>query len=121
MTEANSTSERIDADDAGCSLTETEAQRRRERVTDKLFPFLEAVERPDDGVTFEFEDTEEAVENVMEFVRLEHQCCSFAVFDLELRSDDEPARLTISGEGSTEMYEKGIKPLLAEYDAELVV
>lgn len=120
MSRNDSTPDQTDADEVGCTLTETEAERRRERATDKLFPHLEAVERREDGVTFEFEDTDEAVENVMEFTRLEHQCCSFAAFDLQLRSDDEPARLTISGEGSVEMYEKGMKPLLAEYDAGLV-
>lgn len=120
MSEDDSTPDRIDVDGIGCTLTETEAERRRERATDELFPHLEAVERRDDGVTFEFEDTDGAVESVMEFVRLEHQCCSFATFDLELRPDDEAARLSISGEGSVEMYEQGMKPLLAEYDAELV-
>lgn len=174
MTEDDSTPDRLDADGIACTLTEEEADRRRECATDELLPHIEAVEKrdgdegdderddgkgdggkgddgkgdggkEDDGkendgrgngddegdggegdggaeprVTLTFAGTDEAVEAMTEFVRLEHQCCSFARFDLEVTPGAEANRLTVSGEGADAMFEQGMKPLLAEYDPELL-
>ena len=122
MTENDSNPDRLDAGGIACTLTEAEAERRRERARSDLFPHLEAVEAEDGeaGVTLTFAGTDEAVEAVTEFVRLEHQCCSFARFDLTITPREEANRLAISGEGADAMFEHGMKPLLEEYDPKLL-
>ena len=120
MTESDSTLGRLDADGIGCTLTESEAEQRSDRATSELFPHLEAVESRDGSVVLTFEGTDEAVAAAVEFVRREHQCCSFAHFDIEITPHSEPIRVTISGEGADAMFEQGIKPVVAEYDPELV-
>lgn len=120
MTENDSTPEHLDADGIACTLTEEEAQRRRQRATSELLPHLEATESRDDGAVLTFGGTDEAVAAAMEFVRNERQCCSFAHFEIEIPPRSEPIRVTISGEGADAMFEQGIKPLVAEYDPELV-
>jgi hypothetical protein len=120
MTENDSTPERLDADGIAYTLTEAEAERRRERASSDLFPHLESVTAEDGDGPITVAGTEEAVEARTAFGRREHQCCSFARFDLTITPRDETNRLAVSGEGADAMFEQGMKPLLEEYDPELL-
>ncbi|MFB6296791.1 MAG: hypothetical protein ABEH66_08160 [Halobacteriales archaeon] len=101
-----------------CTLTEAEARERRETVKSELFPHLSDLAVGDGTVTMTVDDG--ALDVVTTYVRLEHECCSFAAFDLTVTPYDDPIELTMRGEGLDALFEEGLKPMVEEYDPSLL-
>lgn len=87
--------------EVSCTLTETEADARGDWVEDEFLPVLEGVEERDDGFTFSFPDTDDALETVVTAVLLESRCCSDQGYTLDVPADGDEIRLTVTGPAGT--------------------
>jgi hypothetical protein len=102
-----------------CTISdETRADRER-FVRTELAPHVEAIERRDpDGWRFVVDD--DGLGGVTTFARREHECCSFATFELTVTPGDADSVLAIHGpDGTDEMFRDLVDTLVAEFDVEL--
>lgn len=103
-----------DPDGVSCTLTDAEVDRRSEWVSSELVPHLERVDEREDGFTFVFPFSDDALAAVMKFVQLESRCCSFGSFDVSV-SPADPVLLDFYGpEGSKELIAEGFVSRLPE-------
>jgi hypothetical protein len=76
-----------DTTNISCKLTSAELQKRRESVLSLLkSKALEKKELPD-GYSFKFENTDEMIDALTDFVKSERQCCDFFNFAINIRND----------------------------------
>lgn len=102
-----------------CTIGEETRADREQFVRTELAPYVEAIERRDAGGWRLLLD-DEGLEGATTFVRREHECCSFATFELTVTPGDADDVLAIHGpDGTDEMFRTLVDRLDAEFDVEL--
>jgi hypothetical protein len=105
-----------------CTLDGDEAVDRQAFVAETFAPHVERIEMREDGWRIQVEHAEPAVDGITTFARREHECCSFAHYEVHLTPGDGPNALSIYGpEETADLFRAGlVEPLVSEFDAELV-
>lgn len=78
-----------------CTLSDGAKRARREEIGDSLLGWAKAVTEIETGYTVEFENGH--AREIVEFIELERECCSFFEFGLHFGADNGPTTLTITG------------------------
>jgi hypothetical protein len=118
MDETDSAPGEPGTDGIACTLTGDEIAERREMIRTRLFPHLRDLDVVGDRVTMTLDD--DALDTASEYVRLEHECCSFLAFDLHVTPHEEPIELELSGEGVGQAFEEGLRPMVEADDPGLL-
>jgi hypothetical protein len=80
-----------------CKLTTLEIQKRRSTVIDSLKNHILETKELEDGYAFKFEGTDKVVDELVEFIKTERECCDFFNFNLSVSGDKSEAWLHITG------------------------
>lgn len=92
-----------------CTLSDEDFRRREREVIEKLMPRVTSVESIAEGSIYSFPSDAETLAEVLEFVRLERQCCPFLDFHLSLERTG-PIKLSLTGpKGAKEFIENTFK------------
>lgn len=80
-----------------CRLTSPELQRRKAEVISGLKNQVrDRLELPD-GYRYSFEGKNSVLNELLEFIKTERQCCSFFKFNLTIESEEDQIVLSITG------------------------
>lgn len=102
-----------------CTITGETRAEREQFIRTEFAPYVETIEPRDPG-GWRFVVAEEGLAGVTTFVRREHDCCSFATFEVTVTPGDDDHVLAIHGpEGTVEMFRDLVDTLVAEFDADL--
>lgn len=93
-----------------CTLTSPALRQRKATVIASLkAEVLEKTELPD-GFSYRFNGSDSMVDELIDFIKTERQCCSFFTFGLSVKGDLSAAWLTLTGpEGAKEFIEKELE------------
>ena len=80
-----------------CSLTSDELLERKKELKEKIFPQMIKKQSLDNGYIYYFEDNQQLVEDILEFIGKEKQCCPFFKFDFSVLPFKKGLALQISG------------------------
>ncbi|MFB6220554.1 MAG: Zn-dependent oxidoreductase [Halolamina sp.] len=99
-----------------CTLSDEDAQRRRDQLPPVLAERFDGATVHDEGrVTLRFEGVEGPLSALASFVTAEHECCSFATYDLAVEPPYEATRLEVDGpDGTAEMFREGFIDVLGD-------
>lgn len=87
------------------------AQREKHQAnTEQLFGSVEQIEELPDGYAFRWRAESVTILKVADFISLEHLCCPFFNFALELEAENGPLWLKLSGRAGVKQF------ILAELD-----
>ncbi|MFL5766022.1 MAG: hypothetical protein ACJ77K_18905 [Bacteroidia bacterium] len=76
-----------DTSNVSCKLTSADLQKRRETVLSLLkSKTIEERELPN-GYSFRFDNTDEMIDTLTDFVKSERQCCDFFNFTINIKND----------------------------------
>lgn len=78
-----------------CTLSSKDQIERRTQVRSVLSKAVLAVEESETGYTITFES--ESAPEILEYIRLERECCTFFLFSLEFPPKHGPLALSITG------------------------
>lgn len=110
MTESNTESR----PPVACTATSEQQEERSENVRTLVARYVETTERGD-GYTFVFEEIDETLPAIAEFVTNERKCCAFADYEITVSPPYEKTRLTTTGpEGTKAVFEEMIELLEEE-------
>src|SRR5699024_7806043 len=70
------------SDTIACSLEDAELKERLDHLRTGLFSRTNAVQKEGNGFRFSFDASDDRVASVLEFIRLERECCPFLTFRL---------------------------------------
>jgi len=84
-----------------CSLSSADLAVRRESLLARVGAAVVAHEWLPDGLRLELADSAAGIEDVLELVRAEHQCCRFLHFRVELGPGAAPVTLELTGPPGT--------------------
>jgi hypothetical protein len=79
-----------------CTLTEAELRERRRTVLDSIRDTAISVGENDDGYSFRFIPTPDALAKLSNLVELERQCCQFLTFKIIVKPQ-QPILLEVTG------------------------
>ncbi len=95
-----------------CTLTDQAKRARRTEFGEKLAGYITKTVENETGFTAEFENGHAA--EIVEFVELERECCSFFSFTLSFAPNGGPTTLEISGpDGAKEFLAEAFRPQAA--------
>jgi hypothetical protein len=98
-----------------CTLPEEQERERSEQKFQILVSTYEGIKEHDDGYTFLFDGTDEALSAVAAFVANELRCCSFAEYTIDVSPPYEKTRLTVTGpDGTKEVFGGLVEKLESE-------
>lgn len=99
-----------------CTLSPEDAQRRRDQLPPVLVERFDGTTVHDEGrITVRFEGVAKPLSALASFVAAEHECCSFAAYDLVVEPPYEATRLEVRGpEGTAELFREGFADVLAK-------
>ena len=87
-----------------CTLSSPELRKRKETVIAGLKArFIEKRELKD-GYAFKFTGDDNMVDQLMEFIKSERQCCGFFTFTLTVSGDKSEAWLALTGPVGTKLF-----------------
>ena len=87
-----------------CSLTSPELQKRRETVLASLKAQMVDKKELKDGYAFKFAGNDKMVDELVEFVKTERECCGFFTFGLSVSGDKSEAWLELTGPGAAKEF-----------------
>jgi hypothetical protein len=73
--------------DLSCKLTSTDLQKRKINVLSVLKNKILEKKELNDGYSFKFENSDEMIDLLTDFIKSERQCCDFFNFALSVRND----------------------------------
>ncbi|QYO64033.1 hypothetical protein [Leptolyngbya sp. 7M] len=92
-----------------CTLSDEDFRRREREIIGNLMPRVTSVESMAEGSKYSFPSDAETLEKVLEFIRLERQCCPFLDFHLSIERTG-PIKLSLTGpKGAKEFIEATFK------------
>lgn len=92
------------SEEISCKLTAPELQERKETVLTSLKQQILESRELSDGYTFKFVETDEIMDELIEFLKGERACCGFFTFGITVGGDKNEIWLSITGpEGAKEM------------------
>jgi hypothetical protein len=92
-----------DTNNVSCKLTSAELRKRRETVLTALKGKVKARKELPDGYSFRFENTDEVIDMLTDFVKSERQCCDFFNFSIAVKNDGSLWFDLTGPEGAKEM------------------
>jgi hypothetical protein len=92
-----------DTNNVSCKLTSEELQKRKATVLATLKSKVLEKKELSDGYSFKFENTDEMIDLLTEFVKSERQCCDFFNFALHIKNDGSLWFDLTGPEGAKEM------------------
>ncbi len=81
-----------------CRLTSPELAQRLDDLRTGLFDRVESVTWDDASAVFTFSQTDTVVDDLLDFVRGERQCCPFLTYTLTLPADQSRLMLRLSSD-----------------------
>jgi len=93
-----------------CKLTSPELQKRKAAVIKNLGMQITGKKELPDGFAFRFPGTDKMLDELLEFIKTERECCSFFTFHLSVSRDKTEAWLSLTGaEGTKDFIETELK------------
>jgi len=92
-----------------CSLTEPELRERRSAVLRKVGEAVLEIVEVENGNAYRFPLTDEWLDELVNLVRLERQCCPFLTFKISVEPDGGSVRLELTGPSGTKEFGSGEK------------
>lgn len=93
-------------DGVACTITPEEVDNRPHWVGETLVSAYLDCEERDDGYSYVFDGTDEALRAVATFVSNELDCCSFADYAISVTPPYEETRLTVTGpDGTKDLFD----------------
>jgi hypothetical protein len=93
-----------------CKLTSSEAQLRKETVIASLKEQMIERKELENGYAFKFKGTDKVINELVDFIKTERQCCDFFIFNLSISGDTSAIWLELTGpEGTKEFIGNEIK------------
>lgn len=86
-----------------CSLTK-EDMKTRMKVIDKFKLIIQSKEETENGILFHFQGSNSNLDEIINLIKLERQCCPFLTFDLKVLNEANQISLTISGPENTKEF-----------------
>jgi hypothetical protein len=80
-----------------CKLTTPELQARKATVLESLRKQIVEKKELKDGYAFKFAGTDKMVDELIEFIKTERECCDFFTFNLSISGDKSEAWLELTG------------------------
>lgn len=80
-----------------CKLSSPEIRARKETVLASLKKQLLEKQETENGYAFKFPGTDAMVDELVEFIKTERECCDFFVFNLSVSGDKSEAWLELTG------------------------
>lgn len=74
------------------------------KTTMELIPGVQRVQEIENGYEFQFPSKTEFISRIAEFISNERLCCPFLEFKLNIRSNDEPVFLSLTGPVGTQEF-----------------
>jgi hypothetical protein len=94
-----------------CKLIGAEKAEKKELLKKEIFSQVTKVEEINNGYILNFEDKDNILLKLTDYLMIEKECCPFFVFDLNIQPNSKGISLKISGqEGAKDM----LKPLVDE-------
>ena len=87
-----------------CTLSSPELRKRKETVIAGLKARLIEKRELKDGYAFKFTGDDNMVDQLMEFIKSERQCCGFFTFTLTVSGDKSEAWLALTGPVGTKLF-----------------
>lgn len=105
------TSSYIPSNQLVCKLIGAELAEKKELLKTEILSLVKEVDEVDNGYILKFEDKDDMLLKLMDYLMIEKECCPFFVFDLNIQPNSNGISLKISGqEGAKDM----LKPLIDE-------
>jgi len=89
------------SDTIACSLRDAELKDRLNQLRTGLFARVTSVREKGEGFTFFFDAADDTVTDVLEFIRMERQCCPFLTFQLTVNPSPQAIALHLGAAGET--------------------
>ncbi|SFF54338.1 hypothetical protein SAMN04488541_105227 [Thermoflexibacter ruber] len=80
-----------------CKLTTPELQKRKETVIASLKSKMTEKKELQVGFAFKFSGTDDILDELIEFIKTERECCDFFTFGLSVSGDKSEAWLELTG------------------------
>jgi hypothetical protein len=93
-----------------CTLNPSQMLERK-KVLQQLHDLVREKTELENGFVFRFEGNDDTMDQIMEIIKLERQCCSFLTFNLTIEKEAEPVFLKITGPQGTKdflLFELGL-------------
>ncbi len=72
-------------------------KRRRYLEIHKLLDSVQIVSELDNGYAFSYQSSEKIINQIVEYIKLERECCPFLTFELRFEKNNGPILLIING------------------------
>lgn len=94
-----------------CKMIGAEKAEKKELLKTEIFSQVIKVEEVNNGYILNFEDKDDILLKLTDYLMIEKECCPFFIFDLNIKPNSNGISLKISGQdGAKEM----LKPLIEE-------
>lgn len=90
--------------EVSCMLTQPELQERKTRVLASLRQKITEIKELSDGFTFAFNGEDGIIDELIEFIKSERQCCPFFTFNLLVKNENNGVWLSITGPKGTKEF-----------------
>ena len=80
-----------------CTLDDGELATRRQRILGGLWRKVEKHQELTDGYAFQFPNSDDIAQEILSFILIERQCCSFFQMELAFKPDNGPIWLHLRG------------------------
>ena len=87
-----------------CELTDGELAARRQDIMGSIWSKVEGRQELADGYAFQFPNTDEVAQELLAFILLERQCCSFFQIELAFAPKNGPIWLHLRGEDGVKQF-----------------
>jgi len=87
-----------------CKLTSSDLQERRLTVIAELKKNLVSKNETDNGYIYTFKDSDEMINQLVEFIKTERLCCNFFTFRLKIGEEPGIVALRLSGPDGTKEF-----------------
>jgi len=92
-----------------CKMVGAEKAEKKELLKTEIFSQVTKVEEVNNGYILNFEDKDDILLKLTDYLMIEKECCPFFIFDLNIKPNSNGISLKISGQdGAKEM----LKPLI---------
>lgn len=97
---------KIKATDPTCKLTTPELQQRKSTVIESLRKQVIQKNELPNGYAFKFSGTDKMVDELIEFIKTERECCNFFTYTLSVKGDKSDIWLEMTGAQGTKDFMK---------------
>jgi len=80
-----------------CKLTTPELQKRKETIIASLKRQIIEKKELKDGFAYKFQGADNVLDELIEFIKTERECCNFFTFSLSISGDKSEIRLELTG------------------------